>query len=382
MGERGHVYIMHNCSFPQVKIGRTSRTVEERAKELSSTSVPRPFIPLFSVEVTDAAAVERRLHERFRDFRDNPNREFFYLRPPVAIKALLEETGLIASPTRPEIQKIDITDYIFDIFGPLLDRELHRVQLEYTKYQQTLVCHINTGDKIDVFLRDISSTLLANALDGPRITNPNSLANLLREDLYYLARTTPIFSPEGKQVIFDVYKIDQRSPDFFGASPDRVIETICKKLATTQRTIEQVRKDFHISRLTIDAVGLNELHTGHFVLTNRSNGWIWDIYIESIDRDDDIDPEGSRSYAIIKESYLDELAPLEAVIIGHRYSEHDSVSTGPEVSVSGRTNGGDQFLQTFRFPAGATSYSTMPDVFSDPFANSQQSVEIDPESDP
>ena len=75
-----------------VKIGLTDRTSKARAKELRGTGVPDDFIVVYDELVTDCASVELRLHQRFDDYRYQPNREFFQIPVREAIRGLMEES--------------------------------------------------------------------------------------------------------------------------------------------------------------------------------------------------------------------------------------------------------------------------------------------------
>ncbi|ANE53786.1 hypothetical protein AYM39_00375 [Methylomonas sp. DH-1] len=69
-----------------VKVGYTTRSPEERAKELgANTSVAVPFIVAFKRLVSNCEAVERMIHDRLaaKGFRVAENREFF--RAPVSV---------------------------------------------------------------------------------------------------------------------------------------------------------------------------------------------------------------------------------------------------------------------------------------------------------
>ena len=65
------VYILTNQSMPGlIKIGITERKVEERMRELySSSAVPLPFECYFALEVKDAKLVEKKIHHGFDDYR-------------------------------------------------------------------------------------------------------------------------------------------------------------------------------------------------------------------------------------------------------------------------------------------------------------------------
>jgi hypothetical protein len=78
----GIVYILTNAAMPGlVKIGITESNVEDRIKGLDNTSVPVPFECFYAAQVTDAAKIERAIHEAFGDHRLRKNREFFRISP-------------------------------------------------------------------------------------------------------------------------------------------------------------------------------------------------------------------------------------------------------------------------------------------------------------
>jgi hypothetical protein len=64
------VYVLTNVEMPGlVKIGITNGAVSDRVKGLDNTSVPVPFECFYAAEVSDAAKVERAIHEAFDDHR-------------------------------------------------------------------------------------------------------------------------------------------------------------------------------------------------------------------------------------------------------------------------------------------------------------------------
>lgn len=82
----GWVYCLSNPSMPDlVKIGMTERTPEERAKELSTTGVPTPFVIEFAKKVKNPAQKEATLHALLEKYaeRTNARREFFRTTPDV-----------------------------------------------------------------------------------------------------------------------------------------------------------------------------------------------------------------------------------------------------------------------------------------------------------
>jgi DNA segregation ATPase FtsK/SpoIIIE-like protein len=94
------VYVLTNPSLPGlVKIGRTDRSVEERARELSAaTGVPTEFAVYREFRVADSASVERAVHLRLKDFRLSGNREFFSIEPEVAVEVIVEVVGDQSAP--------------------------------------------------------------------------------------------------------------------------------------------------------------------------------------------------------------------------------------------------------------------------------------------
>lgn len=76
----GHLYVMRSGSHSVnvYKIGKTQRTAETRARELSAVSgVPSGFETLASWEVGDVDLAEKEVHRRLNSYRINRRREFF-----------------------------------------------------------------------------------------------------------------------------------------------------------------------------------------------------------------------------------------------------------------------------------------------------------------
>jgi hypothetical protein len=83
----GIVYLLTHEAMPNLtKIGRTDRQIEDRLRELNNTSVPFAFRCFYAAEVNDAADVERRLHDAFKD--SHVGKEFFELHPYRAQRVL------------------------------------------------------------------------------------------------------------------------------------------------------------------------------------------------------------------------------------------------------------------------------------------------------
>jgi len=84
------IYILTNEAMPgYVKIGKTNNSLEQRIRDLSSsTSVPLPFTCFYACTVNNASFVEHQLHDAFDNNRINPKREFFQIAPERVVAAL------------------------------------------------------------------------------------------------------------------------------------------------------------------------------------------------------------------------------------------------------------------------------------------------------
>ena len=86
----GYVYILTNPSFREdwVKIGKSSRPVDIRSKELDNTAVPLPFEIFATMKTAKYNEVEKLVHktiDRLTDLRIRQNREFFNVAPQIAL---------------------------------------------------------------------------------------------------------------------------------------------------------------------------------------------------------------------------------------------------------------------------------------------------------
>lgn len=92
---KGYVYILTNKSFRDdwVKIGKSSRPVNVRSKELDNTAVPLPFDIYATMQTEKYAEIEKIIHkqiDRLTDLRIRQNREFFNVHPAQALDLLMD----------------------------------------------------------------------------------------------------------------------------------------------------------------------------------------------------------------------------------------------------------------------------------------------------
>ena len=97
---KGYVYILTNPSFREdwVKIGKSSRPVDVRSKELDNTAVPLPFEIYATLKTSKFDKVEKQIHkqiDRLTDLRIRQNREFFNIAPSVALDIMRDIADLL-----------------------------------------------------------------------------------------------------------------------------------------------------------------------------------------------------------------------------------------------------------------------------------------------
>ena len=86
---KGFVYIMLDPFFPQwLKIGKTTKTSEIRAKEIYRKGQPREFVVAYENETTNCDLLEKEVHKALNSFRHTNNREYFILPLKNAIKSI------------------------------------------------------------------------------------------------------------------------------------------------------------------------------------------------------------------------------------------------------------------------------------------------------
>lgn len=139
--QEGYVYILTNPSFKEdwVKIGKSSRPVDVRSKELDNTAVPLPFEIFATMKTAKYNEVEKLVHktiDRLTNLRIRQNREFFNVDPQVALDIFRDIAMAIDDaeineyennlPINPETDTIDKT-----IKGALSDTS--EIQLKFWK---------------------------------------------------------------------------------------------------------------------------------------------------------------------------------------------------------------------------------------------------------
>ncbi len=107
---KGYVYILINPAFPSyVKIGKTTKDPEVRAKEISSgIGVPAKYEVAWDALVTDCDQVERIVHQKLAHVRSTKDREFFAIQLKEAIPLLSGIVVPFICNEKPEISENEV----------------------------------------------------------------------------------------------------------------------------------------------------------------------------------------------------------------------------------------------------------------------------------
>lgn len=115
MSDPGYVYVLINRSMEGlVKIGKTERDPQERAKELSSvTSVPAPFIVAYKAFFNNCTQAEKFIHKKLEDkgYRVTNNREFFFAPLDEVIEFIIETQQILNS------EKSTVSDITTEVYA-------------------------------------------------------------------------------------------------------------------------------------------------------------------------------------------------------------------------------------------------------------------------
>ena len=135
--KRGFVYLATNESMEGlVKIGMTSKSVEERLKEISGTGVPTPYVCQFSCEVDNPREVESRLHNLFKYCRIDSRKEFFIIDWQAAMVVLLL---LVKSPDESVDEMKKMLDKVGQAAIPVEETQKQSREEQYKEYVRSTV---------------------------------------------------------------------------------------------------------------------------------------------------------------------------------------------------------------------------------------------------
>ncbi|WP_049828193.1 GIY-YIG nuclease family protein [Paenibacillus polymyxa] len=166
----GYVYILINESFKGlIKIGKTSLSSSERAKQLSSnTGIPTPFKVAYEVFSTDCDRLEKAVHNELNDFRVNANREFFSFPLHKAIELIQKfSESRVEYDEFDSFEAIEILPKIKELFKEYINPSISSVRIYQTSDRVYL--EVTQDHYIAGYLKDqlIRRTDLGFITDGP-----------------------------------------------------------------------------------------------------------------------------------------------------------------------------------------------------------------------
>ncbi|MBD2436455.1 GIY-YIG nuclease family protein [Nostoc sp. FACHB-110] len=218
MSKEGYVYIFINPLIDGVvKIGKTTRSSESRAAEISkSTGVPVAYKVVHEEFVSDCVAVEKRLHKMFSDYRINPNREFFRIPLKEAVRALQQVANVYrVANNQPieynSVQAVEILPRLQHLYPKYLKPEIKSVQMiqrdDICFLEITSQAHPNIRDekveRIDLeFIAEEDGTMFP--INRSVQENANKFVNKL--DPYSIIMCTPLFTEAACRKIADEYE--------------------------------------------------------------------------------------------------------------------------------------------------------------------------------
>lgn len=130
----GYIYILQNPSYPNLlKIGKTTRTPFERAKEISSSAgVPQEFEIVYQIFAPNCDQAEIDIHSKLKTNRVSISREFF---ETSVIDAKSVITEIISNQLTNEIEELKST---LEIKVAAYRNELNRELCEKTSRLEEL----------------------------------------------------------------------------------------------------------------------------------------------------------------------------------------------------------------------------------------------------
>ena len=191
---------MTNPSFRAdwVKIGKSSRPVDVRSKELDNTAVPLPFEIYATLRTCKYSEVEKQIHkqiDRLTDLRIRQNREFFNIAPSVALDIMRDIADLL--------DDAELTIYIYG--KPVVSKnkeEDHKFEKEKKEKQRKAP---KPPFKFHMIGLNVGDTVIFDPLNlSVRVASDDKIEYDGR--LYSLSAFTANFLPEEMQTASGAYQ--------------------------------------------------------------------------------------------------------------------------------------------------------------------------------
>jgi len=208
----GYVYILTNKSLPGlIKIGRTERDSNIRAKELQGTGVPTPFKIAFEVFCEDQVALEKAVHEDLDEYRVSANREFFKIDVDSAISTLRR---LYKPSPEDSYLALDFTYELQHKYPDYIKPEIVSIRLVQSDSHVWLEINIEkeiAGYLVDQKIHRSDLAFISGENDTKYFSPDNDISINLRKfidgyDSYSIIMTTDLFHHEACKLIEAEYK--------------------------------------------------------------------------------------------------------------------------------------------------------------------------------
>lgn len=150
--QSGYVYVLENEAMPNLlKIGFTSRSPEERSRELSSaTGVPTVFTVKYAIFTHDMRIVENTVHSSLDKYRENKDKKFFKIDLHEAIQIIREVAEELRLKTKKSVvgineinekyETIELLGELKKLYPDQIKNELCSIRI----FQTNLRCYLET----------------------------------------------------------------------------------------------------------------------------------------------------------------------------------------------------------------------------------------------
>ena len=154
---------MTNQAIPKLlKIGFTSRSPEERKRELSrATGVPEEFVIKYEIYSPNVIELESKVHKELGSYRRNPKKEFFEIELHHAIDTITqcaEEIRLSLDNRMTGINESLEAYEAIEILGELKSKYIGIIRYEIKSvrmYQTSLRCYLEITEEDAVYSREV-----------------------------------------------------------------------------------------------------------------------------------------------------------------------------------------------------------------------------------
>lgn len=127
----GYLYILTNDSFPNlIKIGVTSKKVEQRAKELFTTGVPTPFNIAYQAFIDEKEKAENVIQDELYKEREHGRREFFRCTVEEAIEVF---NSYLVTSQNDKYESIEILNQFKEIYVKHINPKVSSIKITQTE---------------------------------------------------------------------------------------------------------------------------------------------------------------------------------------------------------------------------------------------------------